>query len=155
MDDYWTEDFVVERQPLPAAIRHAHAEFVVPSLTAGPTRKPSPPETRPRGSIPRFSRHQNSTETAPRSHAFTPSFAYSPFVMRGAFVVQLGSETRPAEVGFEGWDEEDDSYTEQQLVCGFGAGQPIATRETSFVLQRCATFAELSNKVKKGTKTLP
>jgi len=36
--------------------------------------------------------------------------------MRGAFVVQLGSETRPAEVGFEGWVEEDDSYTEQQLV---------------------------------------
>ena len=55
-------------------------------------------------------------------------------------------------MGFEGWVEEDDSYTEQQLVCGFGAGQPIATRETSFVLQRCATFAELNNKVKKERK---
>jgi hypothetical protein len=32
--------------------------------------------------------------------------------MRGAFVVQLGPETRPAEGQFEGWVEEVDSCTE-------------------------------------------
>ena len=32
--------------------------------------------------------------------------------MRGAFVVQLGLETRPAEGRFEGWVEEVDSCTE-------------------------------------------
>jgi hypothetical protein len=32
--------------------------------------------------------------------------------MRGAFVVQLGPETRPAEDRFEGWVEEVDSSTE-------------------------------------------
>jgi len=31
--------------------------------------------------------------------------------MRGAFVVQLGSETRPTEGQFEGWVEEVDSCT--------------------------------------------
>jgi len=72
--------------------------------------------------------------------------------MRGTFVVQLGPGTRPAEVRFKGWVEEDDSCTEQHLVCGFGAGQPIAPRETSFVQQRYAVFAELSNKVKNVRK---
>jgi hypothetical protein len=32
--------------------------------------------------------------------------------MRGAFVVQLGSETHPAEGRFEGWVQEVDSCTE-------------------------------------------
>jgi len=32
--------------------------------------------------------------------------------MRGAFVVQLGPETRPTEGRFEGWVQEVDSYTE-------------------------------------------
>ena len=32
--------------------------------------------------------------------------------MRGAFVVQLGPETKPAEGRFEGWLEEVDSSTE-------------------------------------------
>ena len=32
--------------------------------------------------------------------------------MRGAFVVQLGSETKPAEGRFEGWAQEVDSSTE-------------------------------------------
>jgi hypothetical protein len=32
--------------------------------------------------------------------------------MRGAFVVQLGPETKPAEGRFEGWVEEVDSSTE-------------------------------------------
>jgi hypothetical protein len=32
--------------------------------------------------------------------------------MRGAFVVQLGSETKPAEGKFEGWVKEVDSCTE-------------------------------------------
>jgi hypothetical protein len=32
--------------------------------------------------------------------------------MRGAFVVQLGPETRPTEGRFEGWVQEVDSYAE-------------------------------------------
>ena len=32
--------------------------------------------------------------------------------MRGAFVVQLGPETRPTKGQFEGWVEEVDSYTQ-------------------------------------------
>jgi hypothetical protein len=35
--------------------------------------------------------------------------------MRGAFVVQLGAETRPAEGRFEGWVEEVDSCTEMRF----------------------------------------
>jgi hypothetical protein len=44
-------------------------------------------------------------------HAFASSFAYS-HIMRGAFVVQLGPETKPAEGQFEGWVKEVDSCTE-------------------------------------------
>jgi hypothetical protein len=35
--------------------------------------------------------------------------------MRGAFVVQLGPETRPSEDRFEGWVEEVDSCIEQRF----------------------------------------
>lgn len=35
--------------------------------------------------------------------------------MRGAFVVQLGPETRPTEGQFEGWVEEVDSGTEMRF----------------------------------------
>lgn len=44
----------------------------------------------------------------------TPSHLRSPILttMRGAFVVQLGPETKPAEGRFEGWVEEVDSSTE-------------------------------------------
>ena len=38
--------------------------------------------------------------------------------MRGAFVVQLGPETRPAEGRFEGWVEEVDSSTELRFHSG-------------------------------------
>src|SRR5258708_35151992 len=49
-----------------------------------------------------------------RHRQFTPSLLCSPTltVMRGAFVVQLGPETRPTEGQFEGWVEEVDSGTE-------------------------------------------
>jgi hypothetical protein len=50
-------------------------------------------------------------KASPAGHAFTVSFAYS-HTMRGAFVVQLGPETKPAEGRFEGWVEEVDSCTE-------------------------------------------
>jgi hypothetical protein len=43
-----------------------------------------------------------------RSHLRSPSLS----IMRGAFVVQLGPETKPAEGRFEGWVEEVDSSTE-------------------------------------------
>lgn len=35
--------------------------------------------------------------------------------MRGAFVVQLGPETKPAEGRFEGWVQEVDSCTERRF----------------------------------------
>jgi len=38
--------------------------------------------------------------------------------MRGAFVVQLGPETRPTEGQFEGWVEEVDSGTELRFRSG-------------------------------------
>lgn len=37
--------------------------------------------------------------------------------MRGAFVVQLGPETKPAEGRFEGWVEEVDSGRELRFRC--------------------------------------
>jgi hypothetical protein len=49
---------------------------------------------------------------SPAGHDFTSSFAYSHTIMRRAFVVQLGPETKPAEGRFEGWVEEVDSCTE-------------------------------------------
>jgi hypothetical protein len=38
--------------------------------------------------------------------------------MRGAFIVQLGTETRPAENRFEGWVQEVDFYCEQRFRSG-------------------------------------
>lgn len=35
--------------------------------------------------------------------------------MRGAFIVQLGPETQPAEGRFEGWVQEVDFYSEQRF----------------------------------------
>ncbi len=54
-------------------------------------------------------------KASPAGHAFTSSFAYSHTIMRGAFVVQLGPETRPAEGRFEGWVEEVDTCTERRF----------------------------------------
>ena len=51
-------------------------------------------------------------KASPAGHTFTPSFAYSQTTMRGAFVVQLGPETKPTDGRFEGWVEEVDSCTE-------------------------------------------
>jgi len=45
-------------------------------------------------------------------HVFPSADAYSPTVMRGAFVIRLGLETKTAEGQFEGWVEEVDSCTE-------------------------------------------
>jgi hypothetical protein len=50
-------------------------------------------------------------QSSPAGHAFASSFAYS-HTMRGAFVVRLGPETKPAEGRFEGWVQEVDSCTE-------------------------------------------
>jgi len=50
----------------------------------------------------------------------TPSLLCSPTltVMRGAFVVQLGPETRPTKGQFEGWVEEVDSSTQLRFRSG-------------------------------------
>jgi len=40
------------------------------------------------------------------------SFSYSRIVMRAAFVVRLGRDTKPAQNYFEGWVEEVDSGNE-------------------------------------------
>ena len=49
---------------------------------------------------------------SPARHVFPSADAYSPTVMRGAFVIRLGLETKTAEGQFEGWVEEVDSCTE-------------------------------------------
>ncbi|HEV2102657.1 MAG TPA: hypothetical protein VGR58_07745 [Candidatus Acidoferrum sp.] len=48
---------------------------------------------------------------SPAGHVFRSSLAYS-HNMRGAFVVQLGPDSNPAERRFEGWVEEVDSCIE-------------------------------------------
>lgn len=48
--------------------------------------------------------------------------------MRGAFVVQLGPETRPTEGQFEGWVEEVDSGTELRFRSGEELLEFIAKR---------------------------
>jgi hypothetical protein len=45
-------------------------------------------------------------------HASVSPFSYSGTVMRGAFVVRLGAETKPKQGLFEGWVEEVDSCDE-------------------------------------------
>jgi hypothetical protein len=56
-----------------------------------------------------FERHQNRIETPPGRHSSTLSISYSRFVMRGAFVVQVGRASQPAQGQIEGWVEEVDS----------------------------------------------
>lgn len=57
-------------------------------------------------------------KTSPAGHAFIFSVAYPHITMRGAFVVQLGPETRPSDGRFEGWVEEVDSCTELRFRSG-------------------------------------
>lgn len=57
-------------------------------------------------------RHRNWTKTSPGFHALFSSFSYSRIVMRAAFVVRLGRDTKPAQNYFEGWVEEVDSGNE-------------------------------------------
>jgi len=52
-----------------------------------------------------------SPKASPANHDFISLSAYS-HRMRGAFVVQLGPETKPTEGRFEGWVEEVDSCIE-------------------------------------------
>jgi len=56
------------------------------------------------------------TEFGPKrhqdGHTSLPRFSYSGSVMRGAFVVRLGPETKPKQGLFEGWVEEVDSCDE-------------------------------------------
>ncbi len=52
---------------------------------------------------------------SPARHSFPSVFAYSHAIMRGAFVVQLGPETKPTEGRFEGWVKEVDSCTEMRF----------------------------------------
>jgi hypothetical protein len=51
-------------------------------------------------------------KSSPTGHVFASSFGYFYTIMRRAFVLQLGPETRPAEDAFEGWVQEVDSCTE-------------------------------------------
>ena len=51
-------------------------------------------------------------KSSPARHAYIAPFAYSHTIMRGAFVVQLGPETKPAKGQFEGSVHEVDSCTE-------------------------------------------
>jgi hypothetical protein len=64
-----------------------------------------------RGSLPSPVVTKNGLKGSPASHVFCSWFAYS-HNMRGAFVVQFGPESNPAEGHFEGWVEEVDSCIE-------------------------------------------
>jgi len=64
--------------------------------------------------------------------------------MRGAFVVQLGPETRPTEGQFEGWVEEVDSGTELR----FRSGEELL----KFLGQRFALVLASANKVQVGNR---
>ena len=63
-------------------------------------------------------------------------------IMRGAFVVQLGPETRPAEGRFEGWVEEVDSCTELRFR--------TADELLQFLGQRFPATMALATKNSKG-----
>ena len=54
-------------------------------------------------------RHQNCIQTPRIRHSLILSTAYSGSVMRGAFVVQLSTPSKPAQGQLEGWVEEVDS----------------------------------------------
>src|SRR5262245_17776910 len=54
-------------------------------------------------------RHQDVTEKPLGRHVLLPSIFYPWIVMRGAFLIRLGKDTKPAEGCFEGWVEEVDS----------------------------------------------
>ncbi len=65
--------------------------------------------------------------------------------MRGAFVVQLGPETRPTEGQFEGWVEEVDSGTELR----FRSGEELL----KFLGQRFELVLASANKDRAGNKS--
>jgi hypothetical protein len=65
--------------------------------------------------------------------------------MRGAFVVQLGPETRPAEGQFEGWVEEVDSGTELR----FGSGEELL----KFLGQRFELVLASAGKAQAGNRS--
>jgi len=67
--------------------------------------------------------------------------------MRGAFVVQLGPETRPTEGQFEGWVEEVDSGTELR----FRSGEELL----KFLGQRFELVLASANKGRAGNKGEP
>jgi hypothetical protein len=65
--------------------------------------------------------------------------------MRGAFVVQLGPETRPTEGQFEGWVEEVDSGTELRFCS--------SDELLRFLGQRFDLILASANKDRKGNKS--
>jgi hypothetical protein len=65
-------------------------------------------------------------------------------IMRGAFVLQLGPETRPAEGRFEGWVEEVDSCAELRFR--------TAEELLQFLGQRFAATVALAPVVRPGGK---
>ena len=77
--------------------------------------------------------------------------------MRGAFVVQLGPETRPTEGQFEGWVEEVDSYTQlrfrsgEELLKFLGARFDLAL--ASATRDRAGNKSEQVTCGKKGSPT--
>ena len=65
--------------------------------------------------------------------------------MRGAFVVQLGPETRPTEGQFEGWVEEVDSGTELR----FRSGEELL----EFIAKRYELTVARSKKLNPSSRT--
>jgi hypothetical protein len=71
--------------------------------------------------------------------------------MRGAFVIQLGPETRPTEGRFEGWVQEVDSCTELRFRSGEELLKFLGQR-FELVLSS-ADKAQADNKTEQGPPT--
>lgn len=70
---------------------------------------------------------RNWTEKLPAGYAFNCFIAYSHTMMRRAFVLQLGPETKTAEGPFEGLVEEVDSCTEHYRGAVEVSGGSVST----------------------------
>ena len=69
-------------------------------------------------------------------HTLVCPFSYSGFVMKGAFIIRLGPETKPKEGLYEGWVEEVDSdellkFLGERYQAAFGLSRAKPEQRTS------------------------
>jgi hypothetical protein len=92
-------------------------------------------------------------KTSPAGHAFAFFLFYSRTIMRRAFVVQLGPETKPAEGRFEGWVEEVDSCTELRFRSSEELLKFLGQRFELSVASACKARADSHEQGPPGKKT--